>query len=249
MLIPGTVAYWRFDESKSTDLVRDLTGRGNDLTKVALPGADPSALAWSDEHHPDQPGHASLYFGGDKDSGGPHGAYLRTADHAPLNAATFSRGYTVEAFFKVPADWNPDRNQWAALLSRWGMSGEAGKNGGDPQEPVVTLSLSSGPELQWCVYPLNLDTSVTNWGHDLPYGGWWHVAVVNDGRHTTMYVDGCPVVRNPATTATGLTTLDLPWLLGGYEYGGKVDQILHGWIGDVRITERALAPKEFMNAA
>jgi hypothetical protein len=37
MLIPGTVAYWRFDGSRSTDRVSDLSGRGNDLTKIALP--------------------------------------------------------------------------------------------------------------------------------------------------------------------------------------------------------------------
>jgi hypothetical protein len=246
ILIPGTAAYWRFDASHGTDRVADLSGRGNDLTKVTVPGTPDTALTWSAEHHPDQPGHASLYFGGDKSP--LRGAYLRTGDNAPLNSAVFRSGYTVEAFFKLPTDWDESRNGWAALLSRWGLSGDAGKTGGDPQEPVVTLSLSGGRELQWCVYPLNLDTSVTNWGHELPLGTWWHVAVVNDGRDTTMYVDGCPVARNPATTSTGLTALGLPWLLGGYEYGGKIDQILHGWIGDVRVTERALEPREFMNA-
>jgi hypothetical protein len=244
MLIPGTAAYWRFDASHDTDRVADLTGHGNDLSRITVPGTADSALAWSAEHHPDQPGHASLYFGGDKSP--LRGAYLRTADNAPLNSATFRSGYTVEAFFKLPADWDSDRNAWAALLSRWGLSGEAGKTGGDPDEPVVTLSLSGDRELQWCVYPLNLDASVTNWGHELPLGVWWHAAVVNDGRHTTLYVDGCPVARNPSTKAVGLTALGLPWLLGGYEYGGKIDQILHGWIGDVRIAERALKPGEFM---
>ncbi|MFJ5215418.1 LamG-like jellyroll fold domain-containing protein [Streptomyces sp. NPDC088354] len=247
MLIPGTVAYWRFDASHDTDRVRDLTGRGNDLTKVVAPGSDPAtALTWSAEHHPDQPGHASLYFAGDKSP--LRGAHLTTGDHAPLNSATFRSGYTFEAFFKLPADWDEGRNAWAALLSRWGLSREAGKTSGDPDEPVATLSLSGGRELQWCVYPLNTDGSVTNWGHELPLDTWWHVAVVNDGRHTTMYVDGCPVARNPSTRNSGLTALGLPWMLGGYEYGGKLDQLLHGWIGDVRINERALRPDEFMNA-
>jgi hypothetical protein len=49
-----------------------------------------------------------------------------------------------------------------------------------------------------------------------------------------MYVDGCPVVRNPATVNHGLTSLGGPWMLG--------------FIGDVRITDRALGPREFMNA-
>lgn len=44
------------------------------------------------------------------------------------------------------------------------MSGEAGKSDGatDPQEPIVTLSLSGDRELQWCVYPTNRTDSSTN---------------------------------------------------------------------------------------
>ncbi|MCT9935238.1 LamG domain-containing protein [Planotetraspora sp. A-T 1434] len=253
MLVPGTVAYWRFDGSGrdgapvgDSDQVKDLSGHGNDLTKVTVPGSPADVLKWSSEHHPDQPGHGSLYFGGNKSP--LRGAYLQTASGAPLNTATFESGYTVEAFFKIPDDWDPGQNQWAALLSRWGMSREAGKTQGDPDEPVVTLSLSDGPGLQWAVYPLNQDGPVTNWGHDLTHGTWWHVAVVNDGNHTTMYVDGCPVARNPSTKAVGLSTAGMQWLLGGYEYGGKLDQVLHGWVGDVRIVERALKVGEFMLA-
>ncbi|WP_433256380.1 LamG-like jellyroll fold domain-containing protein [Streptosporangium sp. CA-135522] len=253
MVIPGTVAYWRFDGSHEdgspvvdTERVTDLSGRGNDLTKMTVPGSPATALTWSTQHHPDQPGHGSLYFGGNKNPLG--GAYLQTVPTAPLNSATFPSGYTFEAFFKLPADWDGGQNGWAALLSRWGLSGEAGKTEGDRDEPVATLSLSPGRELQWAVYPLNLKGPVTNWGHELPLDRWWHVAVVNDGRHTTMYVDGCPVARNPTTKATGLSTVGLQWLLGGYEYGGKLDQILHGWVGDVRIADRALPVGEFMPA-
>ena len=133
-------------------------------------------------------------------------------------------------------------------MCRRGRSGDAGKAGGDTEEPVVTLSLSDGHALQWAVYPLNQDGAVTNWSHELPLNTWWHGAVVNDGRHTTLYVNGCPVARNPSTPATGLTTLGLPWLLGGYEYGGKIDQIMHGWIGDVRLVDRALPVRDFMSS-
>ncbi|GAA0919240.1 MULTISPECIES: LamG-like jellyroll fold domain-containing protein [Streptomyces violaceusniger group] len=253
LVIPGTVAYWRFDQggrdgAPVEDSVRitDHSGRGNHLTKVAVPGSPADALSWSDEHHPDQPGHGSLSFHGDKSP--LRGAYLRTADGAPLNGATFRSGYTVEAFLKLPADWDGGRNAWSGLLGRRGPSGQAGKTGGDMEEPVVTLSLSDGHGLQWAVYPLNEDGAVTNWSHELPLNTWWHAAVVNDGRHTTMYVNGCPVARNPSTPANGLTTLGLPWLLGGYEYGGKIDQIMYGWIGDVRVVDRALPVGDFMSS-
>ncbi|HEV3173537.1 MAG TPA: LamG-like jellyroll fold domain-containing protein [Actinocrinis sp.] len=255
MLVRGTLAYWRFDSGNADGsavadnvVVKDLTGLGNDLVKTTVPGSPGTPLTWSSAFHPDQPGHGSLYFAG---QGNPlQGAYLQTVPSAPLNAETFERGYTFEAFFKLPADWDSSQNAWTAMLSRWGMSGEAGKHGGatDPQEPIVTLSLSGDRELQWCVYPLDRTDSSTNWGHELPLDAWWHVAVVNDGTLTKMYVDGCELVRNPSTPAVGLTTLLHSWLLGGYEYAGTINQIFHGYIGDVRVVNRPLKTSQFMNA-
>ncbi|MGW0836445.1 LamG-like jellyroll fold domain-containing protein [Streptomyces prunicolor] len=246
LLVPGTVAYWRFDgQSDGTAVsgtVRDQSGRGNDLTLVTVGG---STLNWSSDHHPDQPGHGSLEFTGYKSP--LKGAYLRTVDGAPLNSATFKRGYTIEAFYRLPADWDPDHNAWSGLVSRTGTGGAAGKTGDDPDEPLATLSLSNDREPQWAVRPLNQEGIASNWGQETPLETWWHLAVVNDGKHTTLYVEGCPVVRNPTATAVGLTSVGLPWLLGGYEYAGKIDQILHGRLGDVRIVERALPVTSFMN--
>ncbi|MEV6504549.1 LamG-like jellyroll fold domain-containing protein [Streptomyces sp. NPDC051642] len=246
LLVPGTVAYWRFDgHSDATAVsgtVRDQSGRGNDLTLVTVGGG---ALNWSSDHHPDQPGHGSLEFTGYKSP--LKGAYLRTVDGAPLNSATFKRGYTIEAFYRLPADWDPDHNAWSGLVSRTGTGGAAGKTGDDPDEPLATLSLSNDREPQWAVRPLNQEGIASNWGQETPLETWWHLAVVNDGKHTTLYVEGCPVVRNPTATAVGLTSVGLPWLLGGYEYAGKIDQILHGRLGDVRIVERALPVTSFMN--
>ncbi|MFF5301756.1 LamG-like jellyroll fold domain-containing protein [Streptomyces sp. NPDC013161] len=246
LLVPGTVAYWRFDghadATAVSGTVRDQSGRGNDLTLVTVGGG---ALNWSSDHHPDQPGHGSLEFTGYKSP--LKGAYLRTVDGAPLNSATFKRGYTVEAFYRLPADWDPDHNAWSGLVSRTGTGGAAGKTGDDPDEPLATLSLSNDREPQWAVRPLNQEGIASNWGQETPLETWWHLAVVNDGKHTTLYVEGCPVVRNPTATAVGLTSVGLPWLLGGYEYAGKIDQILHGRLGDVRIVERALPVTSFMN--
>jgi hypothetical protein len=243
VLVPGTVAYWRF-ESAVGDTVPDRSGRGNDLVRVTVAGSGPDALTWSPEHHPDQPAHGSLRFtGGNKPL---HGAHLETVAWAPINTATFTHGYTVEAFLKLPADWDSAHHAWAGLLSRRGTAAEAGKSGGDPEEPVATLSISDGPGPQWAVYPVDRGDASTNWGHELPLGEWWHVAVVNDGRHTIMYVDGCEVVRNPATPAVGIATLGRPWLVGGYEYGGKLDQVFHGWLGDIRIVDRPLPVRDFL---
>ncbi|MGI5135078.1 LamG-like jellyroll fold domain-containing protein [Streptomyces sp. CA-106110] len=246
MLVRGTVAYWRFDGHDDgaavNGTVRDLSGRGNDLTVVSVLDG---SLTWSSDHHPDQPGHGSLRFQGYKSP--LRGAYLRTVDGVPLNTATFSRGYTIEAFYKVPEDWDASHNAWAGLVSRTGTGGAAGKTQDDPDEPLATLSLSDGPGPQWAVRPLNQEGIATNWGDETARETWWHLAVVNDGSHTTMYVQGCPVARNPNARTVGLASVGLPWLLGGYEYGGRIDQIHHGWLGDVRIVDRALPVSQFMN--
>ncbi|WP_406441072.1 Tat pathway signal sequence domain protein [Streptomyces sp. NBC_01613] len=246
MLVRDTVAYWRFDGHDDgtavSGTVRDLSGRGNDLSLVTVGGG---ALNWSSDHHPDQPGHGSLEFQGFKSP--LKGAYLKTVDGAPLNSATFKDGYTIEAFYRLPADWDPDHHAWSGIVSRTGTGGAAGRTGDDPDEPIATLSLSNDREPQWAMRPLNQEGIATNWGQETPLETWWHLAVVNDGKHTTLYVEGCPVVRNPQAAAIGITSVGLPWLLGGYTYADKIDQILHGRLGDVRIVSRALPVTSFMN--
>jgi hypothetical protein len=255
MLLPGTLAYWRFDEGGAAGgdvaagtVVKDQAGNGNDLVLHSVPGTAPHALTWTADHHPDQPAHAGLVFTGE---GNPvSGAYFQTVDKAPINGETFAHGYTFEVFFKVPADWNGGRNGWSAMLSRAGTAAQAGKNGptATAEEPVLTLSLSSSIELQWNAYPLNQNGATTAWSHLLQKEQWWHVAVVNDGRISKLYVNGCEEGRNPTSTAVGLAALNMPFLLGGYQWAGAVSQVFHGTIGDVRITGRPLSPGQFMNA-
>jgi hypothetical protein len=168
-----------------------------------------------------------------------------TGDHAPLNALDLRHGYTVEMFLKLPTDFG-DANAWCGLLTRMGTGGQAGKNGDDPSEPVGTMNLSGGAQAQWAVYPLNQNRIITNWSHLLPLGTWWHLAVVNDGTHTVMYVDGCPGVRNPSTPAAGVATTGEFWMLGAYHYNRVVEQTLYGWLGDVRIVDRPLPVDRFL---
>ena len=246
--MPGTLAYWRFDGGGVSgspvgvgETVRDLSGRGNDLTVAAVAGSAADALSWSSDHHPGQPAHASLRFAGGRTP--LRGAYLTTGPTAPLNAETFRGGYTIEAFLKIPLDWDADDNAWMSVLTRRGRAGE----NADPQEPLAGLNISSnGREPQFNFYPLSQTHPTTNWGHGLFEDVWWHVAVVNDGLHTIMYVEGSPVVGNPSTLSAGIASLGLPWLVGGHEYAGDVDNVFHGWIGDVRIVNRPLPVDEFM---
>lgn len=243
LVIPATVAYWRFD-SDDVSQVLDRSGRGNHLTRVDLPGTPAAAVRRTDDHHDDQPAHASLLLDGSKDPG--RGGYFRTADGAGINAMTFRNGYTVEAFLKLHPD--QDAHPWMGLVSRMGTGGQAGKTGGDPAESVATLSVTGGRGLQWAVWPLDRDDIWTNWGHEMPPDTWFHVAVVNDGRTSTMYVESSPVLRNPSTRSNGISTTGAPWLVGATTYDNLVEQGFYGWIGDVRITDRPLPVTAFLTA-
>jgi len=156
-----------------------------------------------------------------------------------------SRGYTIEAYVKLPADFG-DAHAWCGLFSRMGTGAQAGKTGDDPLEPAGTLNLDGGGALQWAVFPLDQNKIITNWSHQLPRNAWWHVAVVNDGTHTVMYVDGCPVVGNPSTPSAGVASTGEFWMLGAYDYNRVVEQTYYGWLGDVRVVDHALPVGKFM---
>ena len=257
IVIPGTLAYWRFDGGgadgtpvTSSQVISDQSGQGNDLTLAPpAPGTASDALTWSDDHDPNQPGQASLRFVGGKNP--LHGAYLTTGANAPLNAQTFRGGYAFEVFLKIPLDWDSGNNGFMPALTRLGQAGDAGKSGRntDPNEPLCGLFISNnGREPQFNFYPQSQTFPTTNWGQGLPEEQWWHVAMVNDGKRTIMYVNSSPVVDNPSTFSAGITTLDLPWLLGAGFYAGNLDSVFHGWIGDVRIVNRPLPLGQFMTA-
>ncbi|PRX48245.1 calcineurin-like phosphoesterase family protein [Prauserella shujinwangii] len=257
VLVPGTVAYWRFDGSglaggadgspvPSGAVARDLSGHGNDLTVQRLHSSGPGVLTFSAEHHETQPAHASLRFDGGKNP--DRGAVLRTGPDAPLNSMTFERGYTIETFLKLPEPFEGD-HAWMGILSWEGRAGDAGKTSGwSPEEPTCSLNLSGERFLQFVVYPTDVDADPTSWSHALPVGRWTHVAVVNDGRHTVVYVDGSRIARNAAERSRGITTLGKPFALGGTQFAGKFGQGFYGWLGDTRITARPLDPAQFLPA-
>lgn len=254
----GTVAYWRFDEAGFATagadgapvapgtVARDLTGNGNDLTSSLLHASPAGALTWSAEHHDAQPAHASLRFDGGQ--GPDRGAVLRTGPDSPVNSAKFESGYTIETFLKLPEPYLGD-HAWMGILSWEGRAGDAGKHSGwSDDEPTCSLNLSGERFLQFVVYPVPVDADPTSWSHAIPIGRWMHVALVNDGRHTVMYVDGSKIVRNAAEESRGISTLGKPFAIGGTQSAEQYGQGFYGWIGDTRIVSRALRPDQFLTA-
>ncbi|MFI1994855.1 LamG-like jellyroll fold domain-containing protein [Actinoplanes sp. NPDC020271] len=235
-----TAAYWRFEGD--VEKVKDFSGNGNDLTVRRLTAND--RLVVSTEHHVGAPTHSSVRF----DGGAGRGALLQTAANAPLNSLKFLDGYTFETFLKLPEPFEGNHD-WMGIFSWEGRSGDAGKHSGwSDLEPTCSLNLSPERFLQYVLYTSDGDHNPTSWSHALPVGVWHHVAVVNDGRRSVVWVNGSKIARNPTQPAHGVATLGRPFTLGGTSFDLKYDQGFYGWIGDTRITSRALRPEQFLPA-
>nr|WP_234380673.1 LamG domain-containing protein [Streptomyces sp. CMB-StM0423] len=78
------------------------------------------------------------------------------------------------------------------------------------------MNLSPERFLRFVVYPHRQDADPTSWSHTLPVGRWMHLAVVNDGRRTIVYVDGSKIPRNPTRRSTGIATLGKPFVIGDH---------------------------------
>ncbi|RKS79951.1 3',5'-cyclic AMP phosphodiesterase CpdA [Motilibacter peucedani] len=207
--------------------------------KGPLP-AGSELLTWSDDHMPGSPAQASLRFNGS----GTRGAILESVQGARINSEKFLSGFTIEAFVKLP-DPFVGSHDWMGILSWEGNNGRT--SGYTPDEPPCSLNLSPERFLQFVLYPeLDVDNNPTHWSHALPTGVWQHVAVVNDGTHSVVYVNGSRISRNPTARARGIETLGKPFVIGGTQSNEQFGQGFHGWVGDVRVCIRALQPKEFL---
>jgi hypothetical protein len=245
-LIPGTVAYWRFEypQGPVTANIPDLSGNGNDLVRITSAGGAATDLIFTNAYHPAQPSRGSLYFNGSKST---PPSYLQTVPNAMINTQTFPNGYTLEAFFQLPSDCCAG-HAWMGAVGRSDSGGDAGKSGDDPNEPVATFSVTDGPGLQWAVFPTNYDGIKTSWSHILPTATWHHVAIVDDGHHQVMFVDGAEELQNPRSESIGPATSGKPWFVGAYAYAHTIDQAFYGWIGEVRIVDHAISADQYLTA-
>ena len=82
---------------------------------------------------------------------------------------------------------------------------------------------------------------------------WYHVAAVGDTSADTLslYVDGTLLTATPGYTSlfdpTSFTG-DFDWTLGRGQFNGGIGDYVDGHIDEVRFSDSALAPGEFLNA-
>jgi hypothetical protein len=165
------------------------------------------------------------------------GGYLRTADDAPLKELTFRGGYTIEAFVKLADEGRVTRRR---VCSRGWYGARRAKDRERSGRAGGQARFSGGLQVQWAVYPLDQNDTFTSWGHEQRVGQWFHLAIVNDGRQSIVYVDSSELLRNPVTPSNGLATAGKPCLVGTGHYVNTIDQGFAGHIGEVRIVKRGV---------
>jgi hypothetical protein len=178
-----------------------------------------------------------------------------TAVGVSINNRSFWNGYTIEAFIKLPADWDSNKHRWANLLGRVGRRGSVpgGFRGGDPEASSVLFAVSSLREVQWEIVPAsNSQNAQTAWSGELIRSTWYHVAIVNDPatRMTTMFVDGAPVLRNIANAETGTRSISVnnPWIVGAGWWDTVLTDGYYGWVGEIRLVGRPLPSTQWLTA-
>lgn len=251
----GIVADWKFSKEhvKSGSIengnliIEDASQNGNDLELVTVGDSSSpeleSMIRWSEDDYYNQENVNSIQFVNYKNA--PAGSYFKTINNAPINSEEFDNGYTIEAVFKLPSNFNSSLHSWMGILTRQGQAADLNKVEGE-KEILTTLSMSSDKEIQWTSHPSNLNYNVTNWSRSLHTDEWYHLAVVNDGQMTTLTVNG---VSDYGKTegVKGIATVEgKGWNIGASEWGNAIDALFAGNFQEIRIADKALTEKEWL---
>lgn len=257
--VSGTVAHWRFvgTAGQPADDIADLSGKGNTLHRKNLNGGSNSAIVFSGSHSPLSAAAGSACQVVPSGKEGQPVSFWQTDDKAPLNNETFANGYTVETFVKIDKSFDGKLNSWMGILSRYGNGNDIpNKNYNDDRdEPLAVLDVSNLQELHWAVATLQAPVPEnnelrTNWSWSIPKEKWAHVAIVNDGKTTRLFVEGAPVLRDGDVNIikNGLFSAGKPWIVGAKHYAGEISGGFNGCIGEIRLVDHALKASEFLNA-
>ncbi|WP_299742886.1 LamG-like jellyroll fold domain-containing protein [uncultured Rossellomorea sp.] len=251
------VADWKFQKeyvksgsiNEANLIIEDTSGNENNLqltsaTKDGTISGSPF-IQWSEEDYYNEDAVESLEFKNKKSYS--EGQYFHTVDDAPINGETFENGFTIEAVLKLPANFSPEEHSWMGILTRKGQAADINKTGGE-KEILSTLSVSSLREIQWTSHPTNLDHNETNWSFSLDSkDDWYHIAVVNNGKNSTLYINGVTDFRNTDSEMIGIDLVEgKGWNIGASEWANELDTLFAGNIQEIRIADQPLPQENWL---
>lgn len=224
----ATIAHWRFDGEPGTPFTEEISNQAK-LTGGVAPRASSDREPIYGEPAP-VGGKSSLLIR-NHDTSGNNGGYAWSADVAMLISG--GGELTVEAWIK------PNELQQAAIFRV--------TSPGRDEEVILETQLDgrfgflimSGKEIK---------TALISKGGALISGEWQHVAGIFQNGALSLYLNGKRIGMRPANGMDTLPDRLSVAGIGAYvrKAGEDIGQFFDGNIDEVRISNRALAPDDFL---
>ena len=264
------VAYWRFEDHPVGIVVPDTRANGaavrgtvdssfngNDLfthtdrTRPTFSADVPAAVV-------PQSGAANC---GCLDNTEPPAGGAPTRD--VYTRSSFSHAAPIDIQKITPAQWTIEASVKPGRLQQ-GIQTFVGRDGAAPGEAVSVASRLAFQITSQDRFSIRF-ADVENRFHEAVAGQlavqpnhWYHLAAVSDGHTLRLYVDALDgrgyrlqaTVRLPETgsTALGNCSDEAEWSIGRGRVAGKPAEWFQGWIDEVRVSDVALDPADFLFA-
>jgi arabinan endo-1,5-alpha-L-arabinosidase len=237
----GTIAHWNFEDG-TPGAPMNQTGTTQQVGTVDVSGNGFDMFAWDQTYGP------SFSLEGQTPSGSGLSARCSGGQD----------GYTVESYINnwTPTDWTIEVAVKLDTLSGWQtFIGRDGSSHGEVEADFYFQKDNIDNTFRLSIETVGGQRYVVDSNFVVVPGQWYYLAAVSDGSVLKIYADkldgsGSQVVGtlnlNP-NNDNALAAKSYVWTFGrGWFNGAFVDQIT-GNLDDIRFTDRALSPSEFLH--
>ncbi|RKX47601.1 MAG: hypothetical protein DRP64_00575 [Verrucomicrobia bacterium] len=256
----NTIAYWRFEEGTAgwehagdlDNWYQDSSGNGNHLSN---PAPDRRPMATADRPFMSIPptgadNNLALDFDGDSNDEDELGTY--GPGNKMIESYMFTNGWTVECSFKLHS------LGWDVLVGKDGRRGDLG--GVSSGHPPFVLRIDNGTRNRGRLFSQfvdndnNVDANFSFSSDPIDLNKWYSAAVTYDNLVLRLYLkaegydDYILMDSKVATSGASFGQYNRSWTVGRGMWNGGASDYIDGLVDEVRISNVALDPTDFINA-